>query len=139
MISLTLCLTLCLSPSLHLHPSPTQTGPPGSVAWVQAKIVHLLPSSLPALSGLCQSEKQKKADGTLERFTQRREKIKEGRGQSRSKGEYETHSPTVLLAAEPKIGLTFAHFSNLYLIELGLQTTGRLLGEYSRRRGERQM
>lgn len=48
------------------------------------------------------------------------------------------HSQNVPLASEPKICLTFAHFSNLSLIELRFQTAGRHSIEYSRGRRERQ-
>lgn len=47
------------------------------------------------------------------------------------------HSQNVPLAGELKLRLTFAHFSNLSLIELRFQTAGRLSGECSRGRRER--
>lgn len=53
--------------------------------------------------------------------------MKEGkrRAVKLKKGEYEMHSRNVPLAGETKICRTFAHFSNLSLIELRFQTPGR--------------
>ncbi len=143
-----------ISPSLHLYLSihlciVTQTtGPPGSVAWAKAKIAR---PSLGAPSHPCKPslvcvslmnslltvlrQESRWNPGTI--YNTQREKMKEGRGRLSWKGEYEMHSQNAPLAGEPKICLTFAHFSNLSLIELRFQTPGRLSGEHSRGRRER--
>lgn len=159
-------LTLLHLP-LHLHLSiplgtvTQSTGPPGPEAWARARTAPFLvlpPLPHPSLGApshpyeaslVCVSlmnslltlPQQESRWNPGKIYSTYRKKAKEGRGQfgkkKKKKREYQMHSQNVPLAGELKLRLTFAHFSNLSLIELRFQTAGRLSGECSRGRRER--